>query len=148
MKLTQFSDYSLRVLIALGALPKERKVNIEELSISFHISKNHLMKVVHQLGKLELITTVRGRNGGIYLSKAPKDINIGWVIRHTEDHFHLVECFNRENNQCFITPVCGYQAILNEAVNQFLATLDKYTLEDVLGDRQLLQNMIVSSLHG
>lgn len=96
MKLTNYTDYSLRVLIFLATKNSNELVNIKDIADSYSISKNHLMKVIYELGKLGYVETIRGRNGGIRLGKAPELINIGEVIRHTEDDFNIVECFSGE----------------------------------------------------
>ncbi|SFM68692.1 RrF2 family transcriptional regulator [Marinobacter zhejiangensis] len=134
MHITRYTDYSLRVLIYL-ALQPDKLVTIQEISDSYSVSKNHLMKVVHQLNKKGYIETVRGKNGGMRLSKAPGDINVGLLVRETEQDLELVECFS-SGSQCTITPVCGLKGILSEALQAFLATLDKYTLADILPEQK------------
>ena len=134
MHITRYTDYSLRVLIYL-ALQQERLVTIQQIADSYDISKNHLMKVVHQLTLKGYIESVRGKNGGLRLHRRPEDINIGVVVRETEQDMNLVECFS-SGNQCCITPVCGLKNILAEALRAFLNTLDQYTLADILTERQ------------
>jgi Rrf2 family transcriptional regulator, nitric oxide-sensitive transcriptional repressor len=144
LKLTLYTDYSLRVLIYLASKPKDELSNIKEIAEAYGISKNHLMKVTYELGKMEVIETVRGRNGGIKLAKEPDDINIGEIIRKTEEDFHLVECFDGQNNTCAITPVCGLRHVLGKALNAYLTVLDEYTLRDIVANpvdfRLLFQN--------
>lgn len=135
MHITRYTDYSLRVLIYL-ALPREDGLaTIQEIATSYDISKNHLMKVVHQLTLKGYVESVRGKNGGLRLHRRPEDINIGVLVRETEQDMNLVECFSNEN-QCCITPVCGLKNILTEALQTFLDTLDQYTLADILPQRQ------------
>ncbi|MDX1755365.1 MAG: Rrf2 family transcriptional regulator [Marinobacter sp.] len=134
MHITRYTDYSLRVLIYL-ALQKDQLVTIQEISDSYQISKNHLMKVVHQLNRKGYIETVRGKNGGMRLLMSPQDINIGVFVRETEQDLDLVECFS-PGSQCAITPVCGLKGIFAEALQAFLTTLDKYTLADILPEKQ------------
>ena len=97
MKLTDYTDYSLRTLMYLG-FNRDRLVTIQDIADLHGISKNHLMKVVHQLGLSGMVETVRGRNGGIRLNKEPEDINIGEVVRNTETDFYMAECLDRGNN--------------------------------------------------
>lgn len=130
MKLTQYTDYSLRVLMYLGSRPSE-KVQIDEIANFYHISKNHLMKVVHHLATLGYIKTMRGRGGGIMLNYKPHELKLGDIVRHTEDNFHMAECF-RPDNACVLTEVCGLTPILGSALNAYLNTLDQYTLEDII----------------
>ena len=132
MRLTLYTDYSLRVLIFLASKPKDELSNIKEIADAYSISKNHLMKVTYELGKMGMIETIRGRNGGIKLAKSPKDINIGKLVRATEEDFHLVECFDAENNSCIITPVCGLKHVLGKALNAYLSVLDEYSLADLI----------------
>ncbi|PKE07887.1 BadM/Rrf2 family transcriptional regulator [Macrococcoides caseolyticum] len=130
MKLTLYSDYSLRVLMYIAR--QEHRVQIDEIAKFYGISKNHLTKVVNNLATLGYIETTRGRGGGIRIKMAPEEINIGALIRKTEEHFNLVECFDRETNTCPIAGICGLQGVLGEALNAYLSVLDKYTLQDIL----------------
>jgi len=132
MHITRYTDYSLRVLIYLAA-EGDRLATIQEIADSYDISKNHLMKVVHQLNKKGYIETIRGKKGGMRLHMAPEDINIGILIRETEQDLNIVECFSSKN-ACKITPVCGLKGMFNEALKAFLEVLDKYTLADVVRD--------------
>ena len=132
MRLTLYTDYSLRVLLYLGVKGEGRLSTIQEIADAYNISKNHLMKVTYDLGQLGLIETIRGRGGGIRLAEKPENINIGRVVRHTEEDFQIVECFSEENNMCKISPVCQLKFALNEALNAYLQVLDRYTLADFL----------------
>lgn len=133
MRLTQYTDYSLRLLLYVALLPDGQKATIQEVADAYTISKNHLMKVTHHLGQLGYIETTRGRAGGISLKRAPETINVGTVVRETEDDFHLVECFG-PNNTCVISPACRLKHVLNDALQSYLAVLDQYTLADLLTD--------------
>lgn len=135
MRLTLYTDYSLRVLIFLAAKPENELSTVAEISDAFTISKNHLTKVVHELGKAGFIETVRGRGGGIRLKVRPEHINVGNVVRKTEDDFQLVECFNRESNQCVLAPVCQLKGVLKEALHAYLAVLDRYTIADFVQNK-------------
>lgn len=137
MHITRYTDYSLRVLIYLAA-SGEDLVTIQDVADAYDISKNHLMKVVHQLNRKGYIETVRGKNGGMRLRLQADAINIGALVRDTEPDFNMVECFSAEN-LCCITPVCGLQNMLREALNAFLKTLDGYTLADVVRQPQQRQ---------
>lgn len=137
MHITRYTDYSLRALIYL-ALQQDRLTTIQEIADSYDISKNHLMKVVHQLTLKGYIESVRGKNGGLRLNRRPEDINIGVLLRETEQDMNLVECFS-EQNKCCITPVCGLKNIFADALKSFLATLDQYSLADVMPERQQRQ---------
>lgn len=103
MELSRFSDYSLRVLIYAAAREGE-KVTLSELAQAYRISHHHLVKIVHYLGKLGYLHNRRGRSGGILLGRKPEDIRVGDVIRKTETHFNLVECFSAANDNCRISP--------------------------------------------
>jgi Rrf2 family nitric oxide-sensitive transcriptional repressor len=137
MHITRYTDYSLRVLIYL-AVQGDELATIQEISDSYDISRNHLMKVVHQLNKKGYIETVRGKKGGMRLHMAPADINIGVLVRETEQDLSIVECFSSKN-ACKISPVCGLKGMFNEAITAFLNTLDQYTLEDVIPPAQRTQ---------
>lgn len=138
MRLTVYTDYSLRVLMYLGARDVEQLSTIQEIADAYNISKNHLMKVTYDLGKLGYIETIRGRGGGIRLAKDPNNIIIGEVVRQTEEDFHIVECFDKENNLCKIAPECRLKGVLYEALQAYLKVLDQYTLEEVLQSKQSL----------
>jgi Rrf2 family nitric oxide-sensitive transcriptional repressor len=131
MRLTQFTDYSLRTLLFLSA-NRDRLVTIQDIADLHAISKNHLMKVVYQLGQTGLVETVRGRNGGLRLAKEPADINIGQLVRTTETDFFMAECFDRASDTCPITNDCKLKHTLNAATKAFLAVLDQQTLADML----------------
>lgn len=130
MRLTTFSDYALRVLM-YAATAEDRLITIEETAKTYGISRAHLMKVVNLLTKSGYIKGVRGRSGGFTLARRPGEINLGAVVRATEADFALVECF-ATGNQCVITSACRLPAILNEALNSFVATLERYTLADIV----------------
>lgn len=132
MRLTLYTDYSLRVLMYLSVRGQNHLATIQEIADAYQISKNHLMKVTYNLGQLGLIETTRGRGGGIRLAQPPEEINLGAVIRKTEEDFHLVECFNPENNLCKLSSECQLKFALNEALQAYLAVLDKYHLSDFL----------------
>lgn len=131
MHLTLHADYSLRVLLYLAARPGGL-VSTQEVSEAYGISKNHLVRVVQALGKEGFVEVRPGRTGGITLARLPAEISLGQVFRATEPDFHLVECFNKEENTCPIAPACGLKGVLYEAREAFLAVLDKYTLADVM----------------
>jgi len=132
VRLTLYTDYSLRVLLFLGAKEPEALSTIKEISDAYGISKNHLMKVTHELGKMGYIETIRGRGGGIRLAKRPEAIGIGEVVRQTEEDFYLVDCFNPESIGCVISPVCNLKGALNKALHAYIAVLDEYKLSDFL----------------
>ncbi len=140
MRLSTFSDYSLRVLMYLGTHP-ERLATIAEIAAGHRISENHLMKVVYELGRSALIETVRGKGGGIRLARAPREIVLGDVIRQTESDFALAECF-ADRSTCRIQPACRLQAILGEALSALFLVLDGYTLADLLENPQALVQAI------
>jgi Rrf2 family transcriptional regulator, nitric oxide-sensitive transcriptional repressor len=142
MKLTAFTDYSLRVLIYLAAEPT-RRATIAEIAAAFDISENHLVKVVHFLGKQGWIETVRGKGGGILLATAPEAINVGRVVRDTEGAAVPAECFLPEGGTCVITAACRLKNVLAEAVKAFYAVLDGYTLADISKNRQALARTLM-----
>src|SRR5690554_5125665 len=130
MYLTRYTDYSLRVLMYL-ALKGENISTISEIANSYRISKNHLMKVVQALNIKGYIIAVRGKNGGLHLRGSPQDINIGTLVRETEQGLTLVDCF-AGGPGCVITPACQLRIILAEALENFFETLDQYSLADLL----------------
>jgi Rrf2 family nitric oxide-sensitive transcriptional repressor len=130
MKLTRFTDYSLRVLIYLG-LSDDSRVTIREISEAYGISRNHLMKVVSLLTRMGYLDARRGPGGGIALAKPPREIIVADVVRDMEDDLNLVECFCT-GGTCAIKPVCELKSILGEALTAYLSTLENYTLKDLI----------------
>lgn len=130
MRLTNFSDYALRVLM-YAAAHQDRLITIEETAGAYGISRAHLMKVANVLTRAGYLKAVRGRSGGLALGKQPDKIRLGDVFRKTEPDFALVECATVANN-CVITSSCRLRGILGEALGAFIATLDRHTLADVL----------------
>jgi Rrf2 family transcriptional regulator, nitric oxide-sensitive transcriptional repressor len=129
VRLTTFSDYALRLLLYVASAG-DRLVTIEETANIYGISRAHLMKVANLLTRAGFLKPVRGRFGGLALGKHPQDIVLGEVVRLAEPDFALVECFGADN-RCIITPHCGLPGILNEALNAFIQTFDRYTLADI-----------------
>lgn len=144
MQLTDYSDYSLRVLTYLG-LKGEKLATISEIAECYDISRNHIVKVVHRLGQLGYIETLRGKNGGLRLARSPEAINVGEVIRHMEASMDIVECFGK-NNLCIISPNCVLRTAMNEALSAFLAVLDGYTLADLLAPQRHLWKRLSHTL--
>ena len=175
MRLTNYTDYALRSLIYLAVKPAPQALaNISDIADSYNISKSHLTKIIHQLGQLGYIDSVRGKNGGIRLARAPKDINLGVLIKQIEPDFALVECFattlpNNEGNQnnqsngieqkglpitlieeskndasvgCVISPACQLKAVFFEALNAFINVLERYTLADIINNKDELNTLL------
>lgn len=132
MRLTAYTDYALRTLMYL-AMHRDELVTIQDIADAHGIAKNHLTKVVHQLGTLAYIDTVRGRNGGLRLAREPARINIGEVVRHTETDFYMAACFDPAGSDCMHAPACALKSVLGRATTAYLAELDSVTLADVLG---------------
>ena len=141
MRLTTFSDYTLRVLIFLGT-NADRIATIGEVAAAYGISENHLMKVVHSLSRRGYIDTVRGKGGGMRLKLAPENINVGEVMRGTEQDNRLVECFDERNSGCRIEPACMLKGILGRAMEAFFAVLDGYALSDLLVPKPKLAKLL------
>ncbi len=131
MRLTLHTDYALRVLMHLALAPG-RLVTISEVAASFSISRNHLVKVAHELGQAGFVETMRGRGGGLRLARPPEEIAIGDVVRAMEEDFRIVECFDRDANSCCIAPTCRLKRLLKEALDAWLAVLDGATLADLV----------------
>jgi Rrf2 family transcriptional regulator, nitric oxide-sensitive transcriptional repressor len=140
MRLTMHTDYALRMLIQLG-VHNNRLVTVSETAEAFAISKNHMMKVAHHLCLAGYVEAVRGNRGGLRLAKRPQDINIGEVVRRTENDFALVGCFEPRCEGCRITSACLLRHALRKALEAFHAVLDTYTLHDLLVTRPLLEEL-------
>ena len=131
MQITSYTDYALRVLIYLGMTP-DRQATITEIADFFNISRNHLVKVVHQLGSKGFVKTTRGKGGGFSLLRPPEMISIGEVVRSMETHFNWVECFDPALQRCRLLPTCGLKHLLARAGDAYLQVLDAATLADVV----------------
>jgi Rrf2 family transcriptional regulator, nitric oxide-sensitive transcriptional repressor len=140
MRLTTYTDYTLRTLIYL-ALDAGRQATIAQIAGTYRISEAHLTKVVHQLGVAGEIETVRGRNGGLRLKKPPEQINLGAVVRRTEPDLAVVPCFD-DAGACVISGTCVLQRALHSALAAFLAVLDGYTLADLVAPRRRLAALL------
>lgn len=135
MRLTQHTDYAIRVLMFAASRHLREGADalssIREIADAFGISENHLMKVVNRLAQLGLLHTQRGRHGGLRLSRPPAETRLGDVVRQVEDDMALVECFGG-GSTCPLTAGCHLAAALARARDDFLASLDRHTLADLV----------------
>ncbi|MDB6119582.1 MAG: nsrR [Verrucomicrobiaceae bacterium] len=145
MRLSLFTDYSLRVLM-FAALKEGVAFSLSDVAAAYGISRHHLVKVVNQLAKLGYLGTKRGRNGGIGLGMKADDIRIGMVVRRTENSTSVVECFDPKTNTCPLNGVCRLKGVLGEAALAFYNTLDRYTLADLVAgpDHQRMQELLLT----
>jgi Rrf2 family nitric oxide-sensitive transcriptional repressor len=133
MQLKRYTDYSLRVLIYLGIHPDDI-ISINEIAQAYDISRNHLLKVVSGLQDSGLITTFRGKHGGLHLAKSPGEINVGRVVESMEGRSPLVDC---REPFCPILPACNLNTVLREAQQAFIDTLCNYTLADLISGKEV-----------
>lgn len=140
MRLTVFTDYTLRTLVYLALRP-DRLVTISDIARAYKISNNHLMKVVHQLALSGDVATVRGQRGGLRLGRPADEINIGAVVRRSEADLDLMPCFGSQSI-CVIQPECMLARAADEALRAFLASLDRYTLADMARPRAGLARLL------
>jgi len=141
VRLTVYTDFSLRVLMFL-ALKGDRLATIAEIAKAYGISKNHLMKVVYQLGLAGYVETVRGKGGGMRLARSPQDIVLGEVVRRTEPDMALVPCFAPEDASCAIFSSCALRSALSKARDAFLSVLDGCTLADLVRPHAPLRRLL------
>ncbi len=141
MCLTTFTDYCLRALMYV-ALKGGKLATIDEISDRYAINRNHLVKVIFRLGQLGYLDTVRGKGGGIRLAKDPARINLGTLVRETEDDWALVECFQDRDCLCVIEPACVLRKALRQALDAFFKTLDEYTIVDLLKPSRNLARLL------
>lgn len=142
MNLKKYTDFALRVLIHAGLKRDGELVSIKEISEVFSISREHLRKIVYELNQEGLLETVRGRNGGVRLAKDPEEINVGEVVRHFENDFILLECFDKGCDYCVISPACKLKRALHEALQAFFQVLDNYTVADLLANDTELRHLM------
>jgi len=131
MRLTTYTDYALRTLMYLAA-NRDRLVTIQDIADAHSIAKNHLTKVVHQLGILGFVESLRGRNGGLRLGREPAQINIGAVVRSTEPDFYMAECFDPAKSHCMMSAACSLKDVLHNATLAYLQVLDGVTLDSLM----------------
>jgi Rrf2 family nitric oxide-sensitive transcriptional repressor len=144
MRLTLYTDYSLRTLMYL-AMDPDQTSTIQEIADRFGISKNHLMKVAYELGQSGFVETVRGRGGGLRLAKPAESIRLGKLVRQCERDFTMVECFDAEHNQCVLTSACRLKGILKEALDAYFESLDQYTLADLMRQKATFVKLLSSA---
>ncbi len=130
MKLTQFSDYSLRVLLYLAI--KNERATVSEISKNFKVSQNHLVKVVHQLAKRKMLRSAKGKDGGLFLEPQTLKMRLGDIVLLTEANFQIVECFDPKTNTCPIAGLCALETSLHEAFSSFVANLNRQCLGDLV----------------
>lgn len=141
MKLTAFTDYSLRVLIYLATRPGER-ATIAQVARAFQVSEHHLVKVVHFLGKAGWLNNLRGKGGGLELAHPPDRIGIADVVRDAEGNARVAECFGDQHDGCAIAECCKLRGVLADAVAAFYAVLGRYTLADLVRNRDQLATIL------
>lgn len=131
MRLSKFTDYSFRALIYL-ADKKDSLATVEELANALDISEHHLKKIIHKLAKTNYVISIKGRGGGLKLGMEPKDINLGEILKITEDNLNIVECFNNPENCPLMTVGCKLKYIISNSLEKFIKEFSKYSLEDIL----------------
>lgn len=141
MQLTSYTDYAFRTLIALACVAPE-KLTVGEISQSYGISLNHLLKVVQKLAELGYVETTRGKSGGVRLLADPSKLKLGTVVRDMEPELGIVECLRGNDGSCAIAPACRLKAILHGATNRFLAELDEHTLADITRAKPRLSGLL------
>jgi Rrf2 family nitric oxide-sensitive transcriptional repressor len=141
MKLSTYTDYSLRMLMMLAAEP-QRRITVAEVAAAFGISEHHLGKVAHGLGRHGWLATTRGQGGGLSLAVAPGQIVIGEVVRRTENGDVPAACFADDAPPCTLSPVCRLHDVLDEALQGFYAVLDRYTLADLVRHPRALSRLL------
>jgi Rrf2 family nitric oxide-sensitive transcriptional repressor len=130
MRLAEYTDYTLRVLMYCAARPQQL-VTIGELADHHRVSKNHLMKIVNDLARQGVLETTRGRGGGLRLMKDAEQIRVGDVVRAAETDFRLVECFDPATDQCTLTPSCRLKGLFSDALAAYFKELDRMTLAEL-----------------
>lgn len=138
MQLTSFTDYGLRALIFLAALPDGKMTSITEVTAAYGVSRHHMVKIINQLSRAGYVAGLRGKKGGIRLGKPASQIVIGQVVRDLEP-LQLINC---HGDFCHITSACRLKKALQDAVQGFLAVLDEYTLSDLVTDNHSLYQLL------
>ncbi|TXH62971.1 MAG: Rrf2 family transcriptional regulator [Tolumonas sp.] len=139
MQLTLFTDYALRTLVFLALQPEQHLSTITEVADRFSISRNHVVKIVHQLGMKGYIDTIRGKHGGIRLARASAEINLGDLIADMENMSCLMDC---QREGCRLSPGCRFQSIMRKAMRAFMAVLAEFTLADLVRDEERMCDLL------
>jgi Rrf2 family nitric oxide-sensitive transcriptional repressor len=141
MKLTLYTDYGLRMLIALAAAPGQR-LTVSGISSAYGISRNHLVKVAARLADLGYVEATRGKGGGMQLARAPEDIRVGQVVRELEHGLGVVDCLDEHGASCVISPACRLKGLFEDATQAFLGTLDRHTLAELVKPRAAVAKLL------
>lgn len=141
MRMTLHTDYALRLLIYVAARP-DTMCTVNDIALAYQLSRNHLVKVAQTLRDIGLLETNRGRSGGIRLARTASEISIGALVRATEEDFSIAECMQANSRACAISPACRLKGMLHEALGAFLEVLDKYTLADIMRNRDDLAPLL------
>lgn len=141
MRMTFHTDYALRMLVYVAMRP-DTVCTVHQIAQTYGLSRNHLLKVAQTLARLGYVETMRGRTGGIRLGKPAGEINIGALVRATEEDFSLVECMQPHGGACAISPGCLLKGMFSEALAAYLAVLDRYTLADAVRNRTVLGSLL------
>lgn len=147
MRLTHHSNYAMRLLMYC-ALADKPVCRIADIAGAYGISENHLTKIAQRLAQVGVIETVRGRNGGVRLAVRPEQVNVGEIIRTTEENLVIVECFDLETNTCPLAPSCRFSRILQRGLAAFLSVLDGYTLADLIATPDPLRHLLSLPFEG
>ena len=140
MHLTQQTNYALRILMYLAATKQPAKIS--DIAERHAISRNHLVKIVHRLGLEGYVSTKQGRHGGIELAKPPANISVGEIVRLTEDHMFLVQCFGAQDNSCKLKPICRLRKTFFRALDAFMRELDSVSIADIAGNSTQIRNAL------
>ena len=139
MQLTRYTDYALRTLIQVALMPEGERLSVAEITVTYDISRSHVMKIVQRLGQLGYLRNIRGKGGGIELGIAPMDINIGKVVQDMENNLQVIDC---NTPHCRLQPACRLKSVLAEAMGAFTAVLMSYTLADLLENEDELIRLL------
>ena len=139
MQLTKYTDFAFRALIFLGIQKPAELVTITIVAKHFDIPRNHLVKIIHQLGKLGYVETIRGKGGGIRLARPASKISLREIVEAMEEKLEPVNC---SKPSCPIVASCQLKGVLAEAQEAFLAVLGKYSLSDLQQHPEQLQKLL------
>jgi Rrf2 family transcriptional regulator, nitric oxide-sensitive transcriptional repressor len=138
MQITKFTDLSLRVLMYLTHDSNGTIVTINEIAQQFNVPRNHLIKVVTRLNKLNWVFTTRGRNGGLKLAIQASNLKLGDVLIELENKTSLINC---GEPLCVLAGRCNLKQILDHGLNSFYKEMNKYTLQTIMD--KTTQNAVI-----
>ncbi|MDO4916950.1 MAG: Rrf2 family transcriptional regulator [Rothia sp. (in: high G+C Gram-positive bacteria)] len=135
MRLTAFSDVSLRIMMLLAGA-QERKLSTQTIAQGVDTPYNHVAKSVAFLANNGWVIASRGRSGGVVLSDSGRKVTVGQILRRSERETPMVEC-ESEAGACPMNHGCQLKGALARAREAFFEVLDPLVISELPNERQM-----------